>query len=45
MPEHPPPPPPPGSGEGLVLGYINDVVKGEYTDEVKLKAIEKALKK
>ena len=45
MPEHPPPPPPPGSGEGLVLIYIDDVVNGDYTNEVKLKAIKKALKK
>lgn len=45
MPEHPPPPPPPGSDDGLVLTYIDDVLKGTYTNEVKLKAIEKALKK
>ena len=41
--EHPPPPPPPGN-MGATLEYIEDVLNGEYTEEVKLKAIEKAVK-
>ena len=41
--EHPPPPPPPGNiGDSLV--YILDVLNGEYTEEVKFKAIKKATK-
>ncbi len=42
MPEHPPPPPPPKKQS--VIDYIKDVVNGDYSDKVKVKAIKKAVK-
>ena len=41
MPEHPPPPPTPGSSSQVIIEYINEVIDGDYTDEVKLKALKK----
>ena len=41
--EHPPPPPPPGN-MGATLEYIDSVLKGNYSEEDKLKAIGKAVK-
>lgn len=43
MPEQPPPPPPPGNNGDTII-YIQDVLSGSYTDDVKLKAIKKAVK-
>ena len=39
--EHPPPPPPPGSSSQVIIVYINEVIDGDYTDEVKFKALKK----
>ena len=43
MPEHPPPPPTGASAQEL-LTYIDTVANGKYTDEVKVKYIQKASK-
>ncbi len=42
MPKHPPPPPPPRKS-GDIINLIKDIVKGEYSDDIKLKAIKDAL--
>ena len=41
--EHPPPPPPPGN-RSVTIEYIENVLAGNYTEKVKLKAIKHALK-
>lgn len=43
MPEHPPAPPT-GRSTDETIDYIKDVIDGDYTDEVKIKAIKKAVK-